>query len=747
MAWSGAGAWASVSGRRMRLIWSATMSPTTVTAATSSVSVTVTHTLQTSAAIDDPSTAFVLSGGLGASTTSPHVRIGSLSGGSQVVSTRTVSVPLAYGKAQTLSWSASMSGLAYIPTTAKVSGSVPVPARPLAAPAAPSGVQVTQSSDTRHVINWTRNSPGSASAPYQNQVIQRSADNATPWKTVATVGNVSSWTDTTTTAGRRYQWRVAAKNSGGTSAYATSPTVYTTPAPPTSVKAVRQGLDVLVSWVKSVSPHSRSRLAWRQKGGPWQYPGWTSTGTSYLIKTPDPSLPLQYAVLAEVDTQGKTLTSPWVHSPWVQLLAPPAAPTSLSPALADAALPITLSWRHNAVDSSEQSAREIRWRPVGTSAWNGIPKAAAAGTTHVVPVGLWEPGTVEWQVRTWGAHADPSPWSVLQLTRVAQAPAVTIASPAEGPLAASQAKIVFEFFDPEGEEQAAGSVQILDDEGSIIYQRTWEHASRGLTPPVRLQGGRSYTIRVRARAASGLWSEWDQVTVSVDYPEPPVGVLTAEWLPDSASVMLTVVVPPPAEGEAEATSAEIWRSVDGGDWLRIAAGLPVKTALVDPTPHTSRTTAYRLVTVSDLPSTAEAAPVLVAPDPEGWIWLNAGPGWSRQVRMRDNARTGPSWSRASERHHMAGSSLPVAVRGEQVDHAVSVSVRLAPNPDGGCTYAELEQFFADADLPILYRDAKGRRWFADISEVSGSEEQILEEASFTVYEIDHVEAEAEAVEQ
>lgn len=685
--------------------------------------------------------------GLGASTTSPYVRIGSLSGGSQVVSTRTVSVPLAYGKAQTLSWSASMSGLAYIPTTAKVSGSVPVPARPLAAPAAPSGVGVTRSSDTRHVITWTRNSPGSASAPYQNQVIQRSADNAATWKTVATVGNVSSWTDTTTTAGRRYQWRVAAKNTGGTSAFASSPVVYTTPAAPTAVKAVRQGMDVLVSWVKSVSPHSRSEIAWRQEGGAWQYPGWTSTGTSYVITSPDPSKPLQYAVRAEVESQGVTLGSPYLWSSWVQLLALPAAPTNLSPALADAALPITLSWRYNSTDSSEQSAREIRWRPLGADAWKGIPKATAADSTHVVPAGLWEPGTVEWQVRTWGAHADPSPWSTPQLTRVAQAPSVTITSLQDGPLAASQAKIVYSFFDPEGDEQTAGSVQILDDEGSIVYQRTWTSASRGLTPPVRLQDGRSYTIRVRARAASGLWSEWDQVTVAVDYPEPPVGVLTAEWLPDSAAVMLTVAVPPPAEGEVEATSAEIWRSVDGGDWLRIAAGLPLDTALVDPTPHTSRTTAYRLTTVSDLPSTAEAAPVLVAPDPQGWIWLNSGPGWSRQVRMRDNARTGPSWSRASERHHMAGAKLPIAVRGEQRERSVSVSVRLAPNPDGGCTYAELEQFLDDADLPILYRDAKGRRWFADVSEVSGSEERILEEASFTVYEIDHVEAEAEAVEQ
>lgn len=746
MAWSGAGAWASVSGRRMRLIWSATMSPSTVTASTSSVSVTVTHTLQTSAAVDDPSTAFVLSGGLGASTTSPHVRIGGLSGGSQVVSTRTVSVPLAYGKAQTLSWSASMSGLAYIPTTAKVSGSVPVPARPLAAPAAPSGVQVTQSSDTRHVINWTRNSPGSVSAPYQNLVIQRSADNATPWKAVATVGNVSSWTDTTTTAGRRYQWRVAAKNTGGTSAYATSPTVYTTPAPPTSVKAVRQGLDVLVSWVKSVSPHNRTRLAWRQEGGPWQYPGWTSTGTSYVIKSPDPSLPLQYAVLAEVDTQGKTLTSAWAHSPWVQLLAPPAAPTSLSPALADVALPIRLSWRYNSTDSSEQSARELRWRPLGASSWNGIPKASASDTTHVVPAGLWEPGEVEWQVRTWGAHTDPSPWSALQLTRVAQAPSVTILRPEPGVLAASRTDPWWSFFDPEDEGQIRWRVTITDDQGSAV----WTAMGRSTTvarPDITLQDGRSYTVTVEAQAASGLWSAPETVTVAVDYPEPPVGVLTAEWLPDSASVMLTVAVPPPAEGEAEATSAEIWRSVDGAPWSRLAVGLPLDTALVDPTPHTSRTTAYRLVTVSDLPSTAEAAPVLVAPDPEGWIWLNAGPGWSRQVRMRDNARTGPSWSRASERHHMAGSSLPIAVRGEQRERSVSVSVRLAPNPDGGCTYAELEQFLADADLPILYRDAKGRRWFADVSEVSGSEERILEEASFTVYEIDHVEAEAEAVEQ
>ena len=746
MAWSGAGAWASVSGRRMRLIWSATMSPSTVTAATSSVSVTVTHTLQTSAAIDDPSTAFVLSGGLGASTTSPHVRIGSLSGGSQVVSTRTVSVPLVYGKAQTLSWSASMSGLAYIPTTAKVSGSVPVPARPLATPAAPSGVQVTRVSDARQTVNWTRNSPNDAARPYVSQPIQRWDNITNAWSTVATVGNVSSWTDTTTRPGRRYAYRVAARNSGGTSAWATSAFFYTTPDAPAAVTAARSGSDVVLTIKPAASVAGSYAVTYSightTDGVTWEWPGWTTTSTTWRHVSPDPAVPHRYTVRATASG----LASTSVPSGTVQLLAPPAAPTGMAPAVADAALPVTLSWRHNPVDSSEQSAREIRWRPLGASAWNGIPKAAATGTTHVVPAGLWEPGEVEWQVRTWGSHADPSPWSAPQLTRVAQAPSVTILRPEPGVLAASRTDPWWSFFDPEDEGQIRWRVTITDDQGSAV----WTAMGRSTTvarPDITLQDGRSYTVTVEAQAASGLWSAPETVTVAVDYPEPPVGVLTAEWLPDSAAVMLTVVVPPPAEGEAEATSAEIWRSVDGGDWLRIAAGLPVDTALVDPTPHTSRTTAYRLTTVSDLPSTAEAAPVMVAPDPQGWIWLNSGPGWSRQVRMRDNARTGPSWSRASERHHMAGSKLPIAVRGEQVDHAVSVSVRLAPNPDGGCTYAELEQFLADADLPILYRDAKGRRWFADISEVSGSEERILEEASFTVYEIDHVEAEAEAVEQ
>ena len=111
--------------------------------------------------------------------------------------------------------------------------------------------------------------------------------------------------------------------------------------------------------------------------------------------------------------------------------------------------------------------------------------------------------------------------------------------------------------------------------------------------------------------------------------------------------------------------------------------------------------------------------------------------------MRDNARLGMKYARAAERHHMAGSALPISIRGQEVDSSIDVSVRLAPNPDGGATWAELREFIANAEEPILYRDAKGHRMFVSIPEVSGSAERIVETASFTAYEIDHEEVTGE----
>lgn len=728
-------------GWAFRVGYEYSRSPSTITASTSSVVETVRIWVGTSMAVQDP-ISVSWSGSFGSGSATPTLNHTSLtkwsSSNQTLVKTLTRTVSPSYTSTTATSWSAAASGVYGVPGTSTVSGSAAVPKRPVSAPAAPTGVKSVRVSDVQHTISFVLPAADPA-RPVTNVLVQRWSDLDPTYRTTATLGSVSSYVDRSTTAGRRYRWRVATKNSAGQSAWVYTDYLYTTPAPPTSVKAIRQGLDVLVSWVKSVSPHNRTRLAWRQEGGAWQYPGWTSTGTSYVIKSPDPSLPLQYAVLAEVDTQGKTLTSTWVYSPLVQLLAPPAAPTSLSPELADAALPITLSWRHNTVDSSEQSAREIRWRPAGTSAWNGIPKAAAADTTHVVPVGLWEPGTVEWQVRTWGAHGDPSGWSEQQLTRVAEAPSVTITSLQDGPLAASQARIIFEFFDPEGDEQAAGSVQILDDEGSIIYQRTWEHSSKGLTPPTRLQDGRSYVIRVRARAASGLWSEWDQVTLDVDYAPPPTGVLATRWDQAAGAVVVTITHPDPSPDEVPGEACALERATLGGEWVRVATDLPLDTSVVDLIPPVGAVVHYRVTTISALPSTAVSSPVALEVPGRGWIYLNGGPGWARMVRLRDNARLGRKFDARKELFEVAGRPWPISIQHEGRSKSIDVSVSTDPR-SGGATYAELEAFLDEVPDPICYRDATGDRFFCSISGVSGGRHgRFAEDAAFTVTRVDHVE--------
>ena len=171
-----------------------------------------------------------------------------------------------------------------------------------------------------------------------------------------------------------------------------------------------------------------------------------------------------------------------MHSAWVQLLAPPAAPSGTGPLVADAAGDVVVTWQYGSRDSSDQSAYELRWRTLGASSWNTVRRTSSDVSEHVFAAGVLEPGMIEWQVRTWGAHADPSPWSIPQLTRIAQAPSVTFNRPTPGVLAASRVDPRWDFFDPEDEGQVRWRVTITDDQGSEV----WDGFGRSTTVALSL---------------------------------------------------------------------------------------------------------------------------------------------------------------------------------------------------------------------------------------------------------------------
>lgn len=740
----------TISGRRhgIRLGVELTQSPATVTSSTSSVTVTAKIYLWSRYAIWDNSNSVSWSGSFGSGSTSFSFSTSNTSGWSsanvRLIRTLTRTVTPSPTNTVASSISASMSGVDMIPGTFRASGSITTGRKPLLAPATPTGAAATRVNDTQHTITWTRTNPSDPARPYTNVIVQRWDNISGAYRTIATLGNVSTYVDRATTAGRRYRWRVYAKNSGGTSGYAYSDYVYTAPPAPPSAKAVRAGGDITVTWPAVTAPSAvyRYEVVRQASGGAWDYAGAVSVeGTSWTDTNPDPTHTWKYAVRTFALNGSTRIFSNYVHTATVQLLTAPAAPTQLAPTLIEATEPTTLTWRHNPLDSSDQTAYELRHRRQGTTAWTTTPKTTSEQSTHAL-AGL-EPGPgLEWQVRTWGAHADPSPWSALAAARVAQKPSVTLMRPTAETVESSSVSPWWTTFDPEGEGQRGWRVSIRDRDGITVWS-----GSGGTTtvarPNVRLQDGGRYTVVVRARAFSGLWSDPVEHTFDVVYAVPPAGSLTTDWDPDSGVMVVSISHPDPGPGEVEAVSCELWRSTAGGDWLHIAAGLPLDAVVTDPIVATSTRSDYKVVTVSALPSTSESPVVTVAPDPRGWVFLNAGPGWSQMVKVRDNVKTSLSFKRDAALHHMAGRARPISVRSDQQTYQVDVSARLAPNPDGGANWQELLEFVRTAEEPICYRDPKGHRLFVALNGVDGSAERIREEASFTVTEIDFDEQEAQ----
>src|SRR5699024_1329941 len=139
----------------------------------------------------------------------------------------------------------------------------------------------------------------------------------------------------------------------------------------------------------------------------------------------------------------------------VVVLTPPSAPSLLTPTVADATEPITLTWRHNTVDTTGQSKYEIRWRLNSASAWNYIGPTTSSTSQYVLAANTWANGSSrEGQVRTWGEHPDPGPWSYTRSTSLSGAPVVSITTPG-ATVNGTNVQVQWTYFDPEGTSRIA----------------------------------------------------------------------------------------------------------------------------------------------------------------------------------------------------------------------------------------------------------------------------------------------------
>lgn len=425
---------------------------------------------------------------------------------------------------QTATLSCTLSG-SYDGATPSVARTVTIPAKSssgLSKPAAPTGVSAARISDGKATVSWTLHD--SSSAPVDAVAVDRWSSNS-DWARVATIHDPgSSWTDTSLKPDRRYQYRVRAGNGAGDSAWVLSGFIATTPAAPTGVQASRNADgSVTLTWTNTAQYQSGVVIT---RDGVQVGTG-TASATSWTDTSPAGGS-ITYGVQASADG----VLSAVAASNTVTVQSPPSAPANLSPNGGTVpAGTVTLGWQHSPADSSSQTRAEVRVRPSG-GAWGSV--LTVTDVTPSVDVDLTQ-GVFEWQVRTWGAYQSgleegASPWSAIAAFTVADAPTVGINTPESGSVVTSS-RILAEWGYAQAQDRAQTSAQVrlLDATGTVLEDRTIQGAALSLPLTTTAINAATYTLQVRARSSDGLWSEWDQATFTVDYPEPLAPQVGVSW--------------------------------------------------------------------------------------------------------------------------------------------------------------------------------------------------------------------------
>jgi hypothetical protein len=579
------GAWSS--NNRLRAGVEVVMSPSTITASTTKVTLTTKAYLQTryaSSEYTSSNTWYITGSGVTDGSGSTDWSLSAM--GYKLMGTTTTTVTLTTSTQAKPASVRVKSNAAYPGTEATVSTTFTVPKLAVAAPAPPISLSTSRISDTSQKVSWSRQA--TSSAPYDSQIVYRKDNISTSLVAVATVtGTTTSWTDTKTRSDRVYTYAVRAKNTGGYSGYAYAPNISTTPAAPAAptVKKTTSG-DITVTR-PTLSPVSTGGWeVWHAANGVWDASRLALVAygtTSWTHVAPNSTQTHTYRLKA-VSSTPTLYSANGATSVGVTPLTPPSAPTGLSPSgvAQEAAESALFVWTHNPLDTTDQSAYEIQWRPVATTTWTSTGKVTSTASSRLFAANTWTNGqTIEWQVRTWGQHATASAWSASGTLTLSTRPVATITGPTEAtPWDSARVRLDWTYGDAEGQVQTAWKANLYAGDGSVLESLAGADSTTSVRFATRVADGGTYSVDVVVRDSTGLWSAADSVVFTVDFAVLPTPVVSAEFDVESAASSVYVTVPVPSGVEVPVDTAEVWRSIDGGPWALIADDI-VPTPLPD----------------------------------------------------------------------------------------------------------------------------------------------------------------------
>lgn len=292
-------------------------------------------------------------------------------------------------------------------------------------PHPPRDCSLQRVSDTQQRIAWSPDYTGmDGGYPWAGVYVDRRADDGS-WVNIADVSwDVTNYTDNSTNAGHKYEYRLCAHGPGGNSTHAPCGTTYTTPPAPSRVDAIKAGATKVTLQVYGAWQYASAWEAQRSADGgkTWADISTAMEGAGEArVDLHDDSAPAG-TVAYRVRAKRGDLASARVKSNSVTTITPPLAPRVTADPVVPTGATANVSWVPNHQDGSAQSAAQLEL--VGSET---ITKSYTTENSASVTLakGSWKA-----RVRTKGLHADWGAWSGYAAITVADYPQCWVSSPA-----------------------------------------------------------------------------------------------------------------------------------------------------------------------------------------------------------------------------------------------------------------------------------------------------------------------------
>jgi hypothetical protein len=392
---------------------------------------------------------------------------------------------------------------------------------------------------------------------------------------------------------------------------------------------------------------------------------------------------------------------------------PPNAPTPTEPIglYKDNKSIIRFAWQYNSDVGGEQKAFDLQWS-TDQSTWTTVSETTE-NNYYDMPADTLPAGNVYWRVRCYNEYDEVGPYCDIQSFYAIGAPA----APVLNAIPANTARPVVSW---SAFSQQVYQLQVLSGD-TIVYDS-------GIVPGINIRQHKikawladgEYTVRLRIKNEYDLWSEWGSavVTISTDKPEKP-----------------SIALQRSAYGVEITGTGLVYRSdYDKDDYICIGTASGVYH---DNTVASGKEYKYfvRAVSANETYNDsdikfiqAELRHALIAPVSDlanVFVFTRSLNGPPKRTL---NHNPGGAFA------EYAGRTRPVWEPTEHVSAGWTMAFYLK-------SWAEVEAFIVlvDRKETVLYRDAKGRKIYGVLGNLSVSDERSGYTVGFTLTEVDYIE--------